>query len=311
MSSTLPEKLRIGVRGGRLAAALAHEVQKALEQAHAQLAVEMVRVPGTGDHVHDAPPRDSGFTLELDRALVAGRIDAALHDLPDVPRARPKGVVMAAVPRRRHPFDVLLTTDGRILDELEGGDRIGASTAARRAQMLAYREDLRAVPARGTLDTHLQQLEAREFEGLVMAATDAERLGWYERVSEIFTTEVCVPEAGQGALALEALGERKDVIAALKILGDPASHQAVVAERAWLAELGDFPDLPGGVLANVVDGRLVIEAAVVSPDGLEVVRDEAEGPAASAEAIGAKLAVRMLERGAREILEALAGEETE
>jgi len=308
---TLPTKLRIGVRSGRLAAALAHEVQHALEQAHPHLEVEIVRITGSGDHVHDAPPRAAGFTLELDRALAAGKIDAALNDLPDVPRVRPDALLLVAVPRRRHPFDVLLTADGRILDELEGGDRVGASSAARRSQMLAYREDLKAVPARGNLDTHLQQLESGAFEGLVMAATDAERLGWYEQVSEIFTTEVCVPEVGQGALALEALAERKDVLAALKSLDDPASHRAVIAERAWLAELGDHPDLPGGALANVVDGRLVIEAVVVSLDGLEVVRDEAEGPVASAEAIGAKLAVRMLERGAREIVGALASEETE
>jgi hydroxymethylbilane synthase len=308
---TLPAKLRIGVRSGRLAATLAHEVQQALEGAHASLAVEIVRIAGAGDHVRDGPPRSGTFTRELDRALAAGRIDAALHDLPDVPVVRPDAFVIAAVPRRRHPFDVLLTTDGRILDELEGGERIGASSAARRAQMLAYREDLEAVPARGSLETHLQQLEARDFEGLVMAATDAERLGWYERVSEIFTTEVCVPAPGQGAIALETLAERKDVRAALRALDDVPSHRAVIAERAWLAELGEQDDLPAGALANVVDGRLVIEAVVVSPDGIEVVRDEAEGPAASAEALGAKLAVRMLERGAQDIVEALAGEETE
>ncbi|TMQ71175.1 MAG: hydroxymethylbilane synthase, partial [Candidatus Eisenbacteria bacterium] len=187
--------------GERVAAALAHEVQHALEQAHPQLEVEIVRVAGSGDHVHDAPPRNAGFTSELDRALAGGKIDAALHDLPDVPRVRPDVVILGAVPRRRHPFDVLLTRDGRILDELEGGDRVAASSAARRAQVMAYREDLRAVPARGNLDTHLQQLENGDFEGLVMAATDAERLGWHDRVSEIFTTEVCVPEVGQGALA--------------------------------------------------------------------------------------------------------------
>jgi hydroxymethylbilane synthase len=309
MTSTT--KLRIGVRGGRLAGALAHEIEQALEQAHPNLEVELIRVAGSGDHVHDAPPRSGGFTLELDRALAAGKIDAALHDLADVEVARPDAYVLAAVPRRRHPFDVLLTHDGRILDELEGGERIGASSVSRRAQMLAYREDLRAVSARGNLETHLQQLEAGEFEGLVMAATDAERLGWYERVSEIFTTEVCVPEPGQGALVLETLRERKDIRAALEALDDRASRLAVVAERAWLAEMGEHEDLPGGALANVVDGRLVIEAVIVSPDGLEVVRDEAEGPVASAEAIGAKLAARMLERGARDILEALAGEETE
>jgi len=182
---------------------------------------------------------------------------------------------------------------------------VGASTAGRRAQMLAYREDLKAVSVRGNLDTHLQQLEAGEFEGLVMAATDAERLGWYDRVSEIFTTEVCIPTPGQGALALETLATRKDVIAALKALDDVDAHRAVLAERAWLNELGGGDDLPAGALANIVDGSLVMEAVVVSPDGIEIVRDEIDGPASQAETLGAKLAVRMLERGAREIVEAV------
>jgi len=308
---TLPAKLRIGVRSGRLAAALAHEVQQSLEQAHPHMQVEIVKMGGAGDHVHDGPQRSGGFTHDLDRALAAGKIDAALHDLADVPLARPDSIALVAVPRRRHPFDVLLTADGRILDELDEGNRIGASTTARRAQMLAYREDLKAVPVRGSLETHQQQFEAGEFEGLVMAATDAERLGWYDRVSEIFTTEVCIPTPGQGALGLEALVERKDVIQALKTMDDQDSHRAVIAERAWLRELGEGDELAAGALANVQEGQMVMEAVVVSADGLEVVRDEAEGPAASAEALGAKLAARMLERGAREIVEGLLGEETE
>ena len=304
---TLPAKLRLGVRTGRLAAALAHEVKEALEQAHPHMAVEIVKLASAGDHVHDGPQRGAAFTRELDQALAGDRIDAALHDLPDLPLVRPDALVIVAVPRRRHPFDVLLTADGRILDELEPGERIAASSAARMAQMLGYRDDLKVMRALGSLDTHWQQLADGQFEGLVMAATDAERLGWHDRVSEIFTTEVCIPVPGQGALALEALSSRKDVIAALKGLDDETSRHAVTAERAWLNELGGEDDLPAGALANVVGGRLVIEAVVVSRDGMEVVREEIEGPATSAEALGAKLAVRMLERGAQDILEATAG----
>ena len=110
---------------------------------------------------------------------------------------------------------------------------------------------------------------------------------------------------------LTAFPECRDVLQALKCLDDPDSHRAVIAERAWLHEMGELADLPGGALANVQEGQMVMEAVLVSVDGLEIVRDEAEGPAASAEALGAKLAVRMLERGAREIVDALTGEESE
>ena len=305
---TLPSRLRIGVRANRLALTLADEVVDALRGAHPHLEVELVKFTGSVDHVHDGPAAGPAFTRDLDAALAEGRVDAALHDLPDLPLVRLDAYVLAAVPRRRHPFEVFLTRDGRILDELEGGERVGSSTALRRAQVLAYREDLKAVGAKGSLETHWKQLEEGHFDGLVMAATDAERLGWHDRVSEIFTTEVCIPAPGQGALGLEALASRKDVLAAVKCLDDPQAHRAVLAERAWLNELGAGGDLPAGALANIVDGRLVMEAVVVSPDGLEVVRDEIEGPAAQAETLGVKLAVRMLERGAREIVEAVPDE---
>lgn len=305
---TLPARLRLGVRANRLALTLADEVVDALKTAHPQLEVDLVKIAGSGDHVHDGPSSVAAFTRDLDAALAEGKVDAALHDLPDLPLVRLDVYVLAAVPRRRHPFEVFVTPDGRILDELDEGERVGASTALRRAQVLAYREDLKAVPAKGSLETHWNQITERQYEGLVMAATDAERLGWHDRVSEIFTTEVCVPAPGQGALAIEALASRKDVLAALKALDDHDSHIAVVAERAWLNELGGGDDLPAGALANVVDGRLVMEAVVVSPDGLEVVRDEIEGPVAQAETLGVKLAVRMLERGAQEIVEAVPGE---
>jgi hydroxymethylbilane synthase len=306
---SLPGKLRIGVRANRLALRLADEVVDALKSAHPSLEVELVKVAGSGDHVHDGPASGPAFTKDLDAALGSGKVDAALHDLPDLPLVRLDSYVLAAVPRRRHPFEVFLTRDGRILDELDDRERVAGSTALRRAQMLAYREDLRTVTARGSLETHWKQLEEGQFEGLVMAATDAERLGWHDRVSEIFTTEVCIPTPGQGALGLEALGSRKDVLAALRSLDDPDSHQAVAAERAWLNELGGGDDLPAGALARIEKGHLVMEAVVVSPDGLEVVRDEIEGPAGQAETLGVKLATRMLERGAREIVEAVPDEQ--
>jgi hydroxymethylbilane synthase len=305
---TLPSRLRIGVRANRLALMLADEVMDSLRGAHPHLEVELVKVAGSGDHVHDGPASGPAFTRDLDAALADGRVEVALYDLPDLPPVRLDAYVLAAIPRRRHPFEVFLSRDGRILDELEAGERVGGSTALRRAQVLAYRDDLKVVGARGSLETHWKQLEDGHCEGLVMAATDAERLGWHERVSEIFTTEVCIPAPGQGALGLESLASRKDVLAALKCLDDADTHRAVIAERAWLNELGGGDDLPAGALANIVDGRIVMEAVVVSPDGLEVVRDEIDGPAAQAETLGVKLAVRMLERGAREIVEAVPDE---
>ena len=167
---TLPSTIRIGVRSTKLAMAIAHEAQESLQSAHPALKIELVMVAGSGDHVHDGPAARGGFTAELDKALTDGRIDVALHDMADLPAVRPDAFVLAAVPKRRHPFDVLLTLDGRILDELEGGERVGASTVARRAQVLAYRDDLEVVDARGSLDTHRKHLEDGAFQDPVVPA---------------------------------------------------------------------------------------------------------------------------------------------
>jgi hydroxymethylbilane synthase len=218
---TRSKKITIGVHAGRLALTLADEVVESLTRAHPQGHVELIKLGGHGDHVHDGAATLGGFTHDLDEALRSGRVDAALHDLPGLPVVRPEAFALVVVPRRRHPFDVFLSRDGRILDELEGDERVAASTALRRAQVRAYRDDLRVVTARGGLDTHWKQLEDGQCEGLVMAATDAERLGWHDRVSEIFTTEVCVPAAGQGALGIETLSERADVAELLHVLDDP------------------------------------------------------------------------------------------
>lgn len=306
---SLPAKLKIGVRSNRIALALSEEVREAIESAHPSVVLEFVKFTGGGDHVHDGPANGGPFTRDLDAALASGQIDAALHDLADLPPARPDAFAFVAVPKRRHPFDVMLSTDGRILDELDEGERVAASSASRRAQLAIYRDDLKILDAKGNLEAHRRQLEDGQFAGLVMAASDAERLGWHDLVTEIFTTEVSVPAPGQGAVAVEALASRKDVATTFKAIDDPDTHRAIVAERAWLQELGGGDDLPAGALANIVDKNLVMEAVVVSPDGLEVVRDEIEGPAANAETIGLKLAVRMLERGAQEIIEAVSGEE--
>jgi hydroxymethylbilane synthase len=305
---TQAARLRLGVRAGRLAQIIAEEVAEALKQAHSSLEIEIVKIAATGDHVHDRAKPLPGFTRDLDLALAEGRVDFAVHDMTDLPAVRPDSFVLAAVPRRRHPFDVLLTRDSRILDELEENERIAASTLCRRAQLAAYRPDLRVLAARGGLEAQLKQLEDGEYEGLVLAATDAERLGLHDLVSEIFTTEVCVPWPGQGALALEVMASRSDVLPLLQAVEDGGSRCAAIAERAWLNELGDDDDLPVGALANAVERELVMEAVVVSPDGQEIVRDEIDGPLKSAEALGAKLATRMIDRGAEEILSAARGD---
>src|SRR5207237_9289253 len=128
----------------------------------------------------------------------------AVHSLKDAPTTLAEGGAIVAIGHRATPFDVLLTIDGGILDELPDGARIGTSSLRRRAQLLLYRPDLEIVDIRGNVETRWKKLEAGQVDGLVLAAAGLERMGWQERVSEIFTSEVMVPAVGQGLLAIAA-----------------------------------------------------------------------------------------------------------
>jgi hydroxymethylbilane synthase len=162
-------------------------------------------------------------------------------------------------------------------------------------------------PVRGNLDTRLRKLEEGRYDAILLAAAGLKRLGWGGRISEILEPETMCPAVGQGALAVETRTSGAG-LDACRALDHPATHAAVAAERGILRALGGGCQTPIGAHATERDGRLRVLAIVASPDGSELVRGETEGPAADAERIGRELAERLLERGAREILEAVYGE---
>jgi len=297
--------LAIGTRGSQLALRQARWVAERLAEAGEPSRLEIIRT--TGDKIADAPLARIGgkglFTKEIEEALLEGRIDLAVHSLKDLPTELPAGLRLAAVPPREDPRDALV---GARLADLPEGARVGTSSLRRSAQLRALRPDLRIEPVRGNLDTRLRKLEEGRYDALVMAAAGLKRMGWQERISEYLPAEWICPAPGQGALAIEtrADGEAARICSALE---DAAARAEVTAERAVLAGLGGGCQVPVGAYAEFREGRLAIRAAVISPDGSRVIRAEAEGPAAQAAELGGELARRLLERGARAVLEAVYG----
>lgn len=297
--------LAIGTRGSQLALRQARWVAERLAEAGRESRLEIIRT--TGDKLRDAPPAGIGgkglFTKEIEEALLEGRIDLAVHSLKDLPTELPAGLRLAAVPPREDPRDAMV---GGRLAELPRGARVGTSSLRRSAQLRSLRPDLRIEPVRGNLDTRLRKLEEGRYDALVMAAAGLKRMGWQERISECLPAEWVCPAPGQGALAIEtrAAGEAALICAALE---DGTARAEVTAERAVLAGLGGGCQVPIGAYAEVREGRLAIRAAVISPDGSRVIRAELEGPAAQAAELGRELARRLLESGARAVLEAVYG----
>jgi hydroxymethylbilane synthase len=288
-------KLRIGTRRSRLALAQAGEVAERL--ARAGVESEVVPMVTSGDRGAPAAESPAGvkglFVAEIVRALQAGEVDLAVHSAKDLPAADDEGIVVAAVPPRADPSDLLVMRDPSLL----AGATVGTSSLRRRAQLLALRPDLRIVDIRGNVDRRLRKLEDGEVDGVVLAAAGIARLGATPPSSEVLPI---VPAPGQGCLAVQARADDQATREAVASLDDPDSRVAFDAERSVMARLGGGCALPLGALATVTGDTVRLVALVASPDGSRIVRAESEAatPEGAAEAVSAEL----LARGAGEIL---------
>jgi hydroxymethylbilane synthase len=292
--------LVIASRGSQLALWQARWVAAQLSAAGHPCRIEIVKT--TGDKITDVPLAKVGtkglFTKEIEEALLDGRADLAVHSLKDLPTELPEGLVLAAVPEREDPRDAVV---GSKLADLPLGARVGTSSLRRAAQLRQLRPDLQVESVRGNLDTRLRKLDEGQYDAILLAAAGLKRLGWGGRIAEILAPEQMCPAVGQGALAIETRAGFEGVA----LLDHPATHAAVLAERAVLGALGGGCQVPIGAYATVSGGSIHILAIVAAPDGTQVIRANAEGAAADAAQIGARLADDLLKRGARHILDAV------
>jgi hydroxymethylbilane synthase len=296
-------KLRLGARGSALSLAQARLVAAGLE---GRAEVEIVTIATTGDRLSAAgsPIEWKGdFTRELDEALLDGRISLAVHSLKDVPSRVPDGIVLAAVPAREDPSDVLVAREGWLFADLPRGARVGTSSPRRRAQLLAARPELEVLEARGNVDTRLARLAEGRFDGIVLARAGLARLGRLAEVSEVLPASLLLPAIGQGALAIFARGDDSGLLSLLETLDDDASRREVEAERSLLATLEAGCKAPVAGLARVRGERIAISAAVFSPDGARALREESAGHAQDAADLGRAAGERLLERGAAALME--------
>jgi hydroxymethylbilane synthase len=303
----LTRLLRIGTRGSQLARVQTAWVDARLRETHPDLRTEIVFVRTSGDRIQDRPLREVGgkglFVKELDEALLEGRIDCAVHSLKDLPGDTTPGVVLAAVPEREDPWDVLLTRGGDGFDGLAAAATVGTSSPRRAALVRAYRDDLSVVDIRGNVDTRLRKLERGEVDALVLARAGLRRTGVvHPHVHELDRGHF-VPAIGQGALAITAREDR--VVVLLARIEDRTARVAVDAERAFLERVGGSCVTPLAAHGTVGGGEVHLRALIASPDGGRIVRGETAGSPEDAARLGTALADRLLGDGGAEILRAL------
>ncbi len=293
----MPAALRIGTRASPLARIQTDAVRDALAGHHPDLALETVLISTAGDRRPDVPIHEAGetgfFTSSIQQALLDGEIDLAVHSFKDLPIAEPAGLVVAAVPERADPRDVLISRAGRPLSELPAGARIGTSSIRRAEQVRTVRPDLEPAPIRGNVATRLAKLDAGEFDAIVLAAAGLIRLGLEDRVTEWFAAPAFLPAPGQGALAVEIREDDSRAGAAVAVLDDPDLHAAVDAERGLLAASGGGCNAPFGALAEVRDGVLHLAAGRYGDATLTI---EFSGPRDDPAGLGLR-AARHLQNG--------------
>jgi hydroxymethylbilane synthase len=302
--------LRLGTRKSPLALAQSGMVARALEALHPGLAVELVPIVTTGDRTAGPLAALGGkglFTEELERALLDGSLDLAVHSLKDLPVGLPAGLAVAAYPLRADPRDVLVSEVADGLDGLPEGAVVLTGALRRRAQLLLHRPDLRVEEIRGNVGTRLERWRAEGAAAVVLAAAGLARLGLAGLPAHPLDPAVLLPAPGQGTLALETR-EGGRAFALCRALDDPGTARAAAAERAVVAAFGGSCVLPLAAWARprqAGSAVLRVSALVAMPDGTEWARGEGEGddPAAAAAAC-----VEALENaGAGEILARLPG----
>jgi hydroxymethylbilane synthase len=294
--------LRLATRGSKLALAQAQAVAKLLGGA------ELVEASSDGE-----PGDKSRFVRAVERELLEGRAEIAIHSAKDLPAAMTEGLVIAGVPAREEAADAWVGR-GSTIDGVPERSTVGTSSLRRRAQLLARRPDLEVVEIHGNVDTRLQKLRGKKLDAIVLAAAGLIRLGRKRRISFLFEPGQMTPAAGQGALALQTREDDAASREAAAAISDEVALSELTAERAAVAKFDASCNTPIGLRAAREKDRITIEGFVGLADGSIWVRDRLEGDASDPQAVGEELAERMTAAGAASILEraeaqATAGEE--
>jgi len=298
---------KVGTRRSMLALTQTKWVVEQLKKQVPEAEFELKEIVTKGDRILDVTLSKVGgkglFVKEIEQSLLDGETDFAVHSLKDMPAELPDGLVIGAIPKRVDPRDVLLSREGRKLDELPQGALIGTSSLRRAAQLLAYRPDLRIESVRGNIDTRIRKLTEGNFDAIVLAAAGLERVNWEGEVTQYLPVEISLPAVGQGALAIECRADDEETLVLLKRLDDEPTRLAVSAERTFLHKLQGGCQVPIAAYATVDAGRITLTGLVGSPDGKKICKCTVVG--SDPREVGKQAADEVLRQGAGEILAAV------
>ena len=278
----------------------------ALRAAGPSVRPEIVALSTRGDRHKYAPlsSMERGmFVHEINRALLDGKIDAAVHSAKDLPAPSLAGVAIAAICERRDPRDVLVNRWDATLASLPAGARLGTGSPRRAALLASMRPDVGVVPIRGNVGTRIARVGTGDYDGVVVAAAGLQRLGLTDRAAEYLDPEVFTPDVGQGALIVQVREDDAEAAGIAALADHAQTRTAVSAERAFLLAIGGGCSAPVAAFASVAGGMLRMRAMASSPDGVRMFRQRLDFDASDPLAGGRVLAEKLIEAGASDILD--------
>lgn len=306
---TLKRKLVIATRASRLALWQAEHVQARLHDLYPDMQVNLLKLSTRGDEILDRSLSKVGgkglFVKELENALLDGRADLAVHSLKDVPVDMQEPFELSTILARGDCRDAFVSNDFSCLEDLPAGAVVGTSSLRREAQLRARFPSLRIEPLRGNLDTRLGKLDAGHYAAIILAVAGLERLGLAHRIRSCLSVDDSLPAAGQGALGIEILQQRSDLLEILTPLSCHATTACALAERAVSRALGGSCQVPLAAFAQTDQQNIHIRALVASPDGQTIYRAQASGLIPDCETLGLRVAQALIGQGAGAILSAL------
>lgn len=306
MSSHRPSKIIIASRESLLALWQAEHIQAKLRALYPEMQISILGMTTLGDQILDSPLSKIGgkglFVKELEVAMEERRADIAVHSMKDVPMNLPAGFTLAAVGQREDPRDALVSNQYKTLAELPVGAVVGTSSLRRQALLKAHYPHLEIAPLRGNVQTRLRKLDEGQYAAIVLAAAGLKRLGLGERIASTLDPSESLPAVGQGALGIECLSAREDLLQLLAPLNHAETATCVRAERAMSRRLSGSCQTPLGGFAQIQNGQLVLQGFVADLEGTRFVQATMTGAPSDAEKIGVAMAEDLLARGADQIL---------
>ncbi|RIH66212.1 hydroxymethylbilane synthase [Mariniphaga sediminis] len=301
--------VRIGTRGSQLALFQAELTRKKLLEKFPETDVEIVIIKTKGDKILDVALSKIGdkgvFTKEIEKDLLDGKIDMAVHSLKDLPTSLPEGLKLGAVLERGEFRDALVCKDGRTLDELTGNDIIATSSLRRKASLLRYNKNFRIIDIRGNVNTRLRKMEEGYCDAMIMAATGFQRLGLEKYITEIIQPEIIIPATSQGIIAIESRTGDTVTDELLKGINHAATWDAAEAERGFLHAVEGGCQVPVGCYSQFDGEHLSLTGFVASLDGTSYLSDTETGSAVNPAVVGERLAQKLIARGAAKMIEAI------